>query len=67
MAYSSTERQGIHRIGLIVSEELDWIFREQPIEDWGFDAEIEVVDGGTPTGGSSGSDYKNRRKVLLRR
>lgn len=50
MAYSSTERQGIHRIGLIISEELNWIFREQPIEDWGIDAEIEVVDGDTPTG-----------------
>lgn len=50
MAYSPIERLGIHAIGLIVTEELNWIFREQPIEDWGIDAEIEVVDDGVPTG-----------------
>ncbi|HEV2914361.1 MAG TPA: DUF4365 domain-containing protein [Pyrinomonadaceae bacterium] len=50
MLYKSTERQGVLRVGLIFSEDFDWIFRDQPIEDWGIDAEIEVVSEGIPTG-----------------
>jgi hypothetical protein len=35
----------VKRTGLAIEEELGWIFREQPIEDFGIDAHVEVVDG----------------------
>lgn len=37
-----TERIGVSKVQLIVNEELHWIFREQPIEDYGIDAHIEI-------------------------
>lgn len=43
-------RIGVFAVGSIVSEELKWIFREQPIEDYGIDAHIEVCLDGKPTG-----------------
>ena len=30
---STTARAGLYAVGSIVSEELRWIFREQPVED----------------------------------
>ena len=30
---------------LAVEAELGWLFREQPTEDYGIDAQVEVVDG----------------------
>ena len=36
---------GVTRTRLAVEEELGWLFREQPTEDFGIDAHIEVVDG----------------------
>lgn len=36
---------GVTRTKLIVEEELQWLFREQPTEDYGIDAHVEVVDG----------------------
>lgn len=36
---------GVTRTQLYVQEELDWLFREQPTEDYGIDAHVEVVDG----------------------
>src|SRR5579871_4148945 len=50
MSSLTAERQGIHAVGLIVHEELGWIFREQTVADWGIDAQIEVVDQHGPTG-----------------
>jgi HEAT repeat protein len=50
MSHSPISRQGIHGVGLIVSAELKWIFRELEVEDWGIDGLIEVVDRGLPTG-----------------
>jgi hypothetical protein len=35
---------GIYATGFLVNEKFGWIFREQPIEDWGIDAQIEVFD-----------------------
>jgi hypothetical protein len=44
----------IGRIGVagtqLIFEKLGWIFREQPIEDHGIDAHIEVVSNDMPTG-----------------
>ncbi len=36
---------GVTRTKLAVEEELEWLFREQPTEDYGIDAHAEVVDG----------------------
>ena len=36
---------GVTRAQLAVQEDLDWLFREQPTEDYGIDAHAEVVDG----------------------
>lgn len=36
---------GVTYIKLAVEEELGWLFREQPTEDYGIDAHTEVVDG----------------------
>lgn len=49
MRYSPTERIGVNAIERIVIEELQWIFRDQPLVDTGIDAIIEVVKEGNPT------------------
>lgn len=42
---------GVHIVGKIVTRDLGWIFRDQPVADYGIDAHIEVVDeAGQPTG-----------------
>jgi hypothetical protein len=30
---------------LLIEDELGWLFRNQPTEDYGIDAHVEVVDG----------------------
>jgi hypothetical protein len=37
--------EGVTRTQLAVQEELGWLFREQPTEDFGIDAHVEVIDG----------------------
>jgi hypothetical protein len=49
MSYDSIARIGVHGVGLIVQRELKWSFKEQPVDDWGIDALLEIVEG-TPTG-----------------
>lgn len=44
------ERQGVSAIQNIVYNELGWVFREQTVNDFGIDAEIEVTDEKYPTG-----------------
>ena len=41
---------GVHAIGKIFSEEFGWIFRDQPVGDFGIDAHVEVCKSGRPTG-----------------
>jgi hypothetical protein len=36
---------GVTRTQLYVEEQLEWLFREQPTEDYGIDAHVEIVDG----------------------
>ena len=38
-----TDRIGMAGVELIVNADLNWIFREQPTDDYGIDAQIEVV------------------------
>ncbi|AFY84321.1 DUF4365 domain-containing protein [Oscillatoria acuminata] len=46
---SHTGRLGVAGTQLIFKR-LGWIFREQPIEDYGIDAHVEVVENNTATG-----------------
>ncbi|MCL6220718.1 DUF4365 domain-containing protein [Zunongwangia pacifica] len=46
----NTERIGVYATALLITKELDWIFREQPIVDVGIDALIEQKFNGEPTG-----------------
>lgn len=46
----NTERIGVYATALLITKELDWIFREQPIVDVGIDALIEQKNNGEPTG-----------------
>lgn len=48
--YSTTERIGVNAVEGIVLHELQWIFREQPIEDKGIDGHIERAEAGDPSG-----------------
>lgn len=50
MRYDKTERLGIIETDRIVTDDLNWIFREQPIIDVGLDAIIEEVKENEPTG-----------------
>ena len=50
MRYNKVERLGVIETDRIVTEELDWIFREQPIVDVGVDAIIEEAENGDPLG-----------------
>ena len=50
MRYNNTERLGVIETDRIVTKEIDWIFREQPLIDVGLDAIIEQSEEGNPTG-----------------
>lgn len=39
-----TERSGVGTVDRIVTDDLNWLFREQAILDYGIDAQVEVVD-----------------------
>jgi hypothetical protein len=56
--YSRTERVGVNAVERIVVAELGWIFREQPILDFGIDAQVELVEDG-PTGKLVGLQIKS--------
>lgn len=40
---AGTGRTGVHHVGEVVEDKLDWIFREQPDGDYGIDAHVETV------------------------
>ena len=46
----TTSRIGINKVEAIINNEFEWIFREQLRQDYGIDAQIEVVESGNPTG-----------------
>lgn len=49
-ASSKEGRKGVAAVQQIVATDLEWIFREQPTDDFGIDAQLEVVEGGVATG-----------------
>lgn len=57
--YNSKDRKGVTAVQSIVQNELDWIFREQPISDVGIDAMIEVNDNGMPLAQFIGAQIKS--------
>jgi len=44
------DRLGTTAVALIVARDLGWVFREQPLYDYGVDPLVEVVDDGLVTG-----------------
>jgi len=50
---------GVTRTRLAVESELGWLFRDQPTEDYGIDAHVEVVDGDAVTGRLLGFQIKS--------
>ena len=48
--YNKKERLGIYKVGAFITEYTDWVFREQPIVDVGFDGKIEETKKGDPKG-----------------
>jgi len=50
MRYDKTERLGVIATDSIITNDIGWIFREQPIIDVGLDAIIEEVIDNEPTG-----------------
>lgn len=69
--HNNTSRIGINAIERIVIHDLKWIFREQPIEDFGIDAHIEIVKDGNPTRfliasqiKTGAGNFSNKEKVL---
>ncbi|MEU6008771.1 DUF4365 domain-containing protein [Streptomyces sp. NPDC047453] len=44
-ASARTGSIGVTQTQLAVQSKLDWLFREQPNDDYGIDAQVEVVDG----------------------
>ncbi|SDI13409.1 protein of unknown function [Actinokineospora alba] len=60
---AKTASAGVTQVRQAVEQHLDWVFREQPVEDYGIDAHIEAVGDGNVLGRllalqiKSGSSY----------
>lgn len=50
MRYNNTERLGVIEAERVITKDIQWIYREQPIVDMGVDAFIEEVFKNNPTG-----------------
>jgi hypothetical protein len=61
------ERIGINAVEAIFLNDFDWLFREQPVSDYGIDAQVEIVEDHLPTGKlialqiKTGSSYFRKR------
>lgn len=52
------DRDGVYAVASIVTKELNWVFREQFISDYGIDAHIEICNAKEPTGKLIGVQIK---------
>jgi Domain of unknown function (DUF4365) len=52
------ERVGINAVEAIFLKDFEWLFREQPVSDFGIDAQVEIVEGGEVTGKLIGLQIK---------
>ena len=50
MSTPELDHLGTAAVALTVARDLGWVFREQPLYDYGVDALVEVVDDGLVTG-----------------
>jgi hypothetical protein len=53
-----TDRLGLHKLGEFFAE-VGWLFREQPTDDYGIDAQVEIADGHDPLGALIGIQIKS--------
>ena len=44
MKFNKTERIGVYSIAKIFANDFEWVFREQPINDFGIDAIVETTE-----------------------
>jgi hypothetical protein len=56
---ATTSSVGLTQTKLAIESELEWLFREQPMEDYGIDAHAEVVQGEGVTGKLLGLQIKS--------
>lgn len=59
-----TGRTGVYHIGELVNEQMGWIFREQPTDDYGIDAIIETAGENRPTGQMIGVQIKTGKSYF---
>lgn len=59
MRYNNTERLGINATDSVFTKEINWIFREQPVADFGVDAIVEENIENNPTGRLMGIQIKS--------
>lgn len=70
MKYNSEERIGVYSVGKIFTQQLKWIFREQPVNDFGIDAFVEITSIGwdlstlSPTGRLIGVQIKSGKSYF---
>jgi hypothetical protein len=67
MPHNQTERVGINAVEAIILNEFNWIFREQPISDFGIDAQVEIVEHDKPTGKLIGLQIKTGASYFRKR
>lgn len=61
------ERIGVLGVGLFVERDLDWVYREQAVEDYGIDAHLEIVeDDETVTGQLIAVQVRSRERPFDR-
>lgn len=61
------ERIGVLGVGTAVERDLDWVYREQAVEDYGIDAHVEVVeDDETITGQLIALQVRSRERPFDR-
>jgi hypothetical protein len=44
------DRRGVNAVEAVFLNEFKWVFRDQPVVDYGIDAHVEVVEADRPTG-----------------
>jgi hypothetical protein len=59
-------REGVHFVGYQTVRELGWVFREQPIPEYGIDAQLELVQAGKTSGNLIAVQIKSGRSYFTR-
>jgi hypothetical protein len=59
-------REGVHFVGYQTVRELGWVFREQPMPEYGIDAQLELVQAGRTSGNLIAVQIKSGRSYFTR-